>query len=465
MRKISASAILLFSGDAIARLLGFYATAYLARVLGAAGFGVIGIGMGVLAYALGVADLGLTTIGTRELAKPPAARGYGLGDFLLVKLALAVVVFVIALGLIQLLPYGAEEQSVARLYLLSLFAWAMLLEWYFQAIHSYLPGTLSKIVSGGLYLGLVYMMVRGRGDLPMVPIYYVVANLAGGIVILFMRRREDRLVPARPEWKRYAPLLRSALPVGVGGILAQGVQSLPLLALGYFGSTADAGILNAALKIVFLVLMLDRVFIALFLPRISRLWASDPERLEETLGRVLRLVIVSAASFSTVVALFSESIIVAVFGEGYRAGALPLSILSWFIAATLVNTPVSYTLIAIGQERSYFRVTLISGLVSVALILFMTWLWGTAGAAIAMIASELCMLSMMYLEFRKHFRTDLLRTVATAALLSLLLTLAAGSIGGLHHLWQAPLVWLLFIALSVALRGISAKELTVVVKG
>ena len=58
-------------GDAVARLLAFTATMYLARVLGVGGYGVIALAMAVELYAAQLADFGIETTGNRDIAANP----------------------------------------------------------------------------------------------------------------------------------------------------------------------------------------------------------------------------------------------------------------------------------------------------------------------------------------------------------------------------------------------------------
>jgi O-antigen/teichoic acid export membrane protein len=458
MRKLSTNVVILFGGDIAARLLGMVATIHLARVLDPEGYGMTVISTAVLSYALWFADLGLMTIGTREMARPPEQRQFRFGDFLMIRLVLATLVFVVVQSFIHLI-YSGPILTVVRLYLLSLFSYALLTEWYFQGIREYRSILIWKVVSGLVYAGLLFAGVHTTQDVQWVPVYFFIAILAAAIVLLFLRRREDRLLPSRGDWRRYRQLLTQMSSVGVGGILAQGVQLLPPLALGYFASTADAGVLGAVLKIVFLALVLDRVFIALFLPIVSRLWASDRERLEPAMASILRIVIIVAFSAATVVALFAPALLQIIYGDAYTRGALALSILAGFVTATLINTPISYTLIAIGEERRYFQANVIGGIISIVAILVLTALLGLIGAALGMVISEFCFVGAMYLEFRKHFRVPIVRPLIIGLGLTGLMT-GLGTILHVGAIWQAPLVLALFLGISYLLGGINRREVT-----
>src|SRR3954463_10386009 len=96
MRKISANASLIFLGDAAARALGFFTTIHLAAAMGKSGYGMVTVGFGVLSYALWFADLGLGTLGTREMARPEEDREFGPGDIFASRIILGIIILILA---------------------------------------------------------------------------------------------------------------------------------------------------------------------------------------------------------------------------------------------------------------------------------------------------------------------------------------------------------------------------------
>ena len=59
------------SGEAIARLVAFAGLLFVARQVGAGGYGVISFAAGVTLYLTRVADFGIDTLGTVEIARHP----------------------------------------------------------------------------------------------------------------------------------------------------------------------------------------------------------------------------------------------------------------------------------------------------------------------------------------------------------------------------------------------------------
>lgn len=462
MRKLSTNAFLVFSGDAVARALGFLAAAHLARALDRESFGVTVIGFAFLSYVLWFADLGLGTLGTREMGKGQGKGRYEMGDILSARLLLAAAVALPAFALVMILYPEEPLRTVVASYLLALVPYSILLEWYYQGIQRFTPLIISRSLIAGLYFITLYLLIAHPSDLPLVPYIFVASNLIPALLLFAFKRRGDSIAPRELSLRRTIGVIRHASTIGVGGIFAQTVQLLPPLVLGYY-STADAGMLGAAMRIIAVVLIIDRVFATLFLPAIARLWSEGAERVAGHLERVTGIVIVAGFSIATLITIYARSIMALVFGASYEDGGEVLSITAWFAAATLINSVFSFGLIGAGKERAYLRATVLSGIVTALLTVVMIALWGLIGAAIAMVASEICVVALTYREFRRHVAVRFIRPLAISSVVALLLVYGATFIPiaqpSLDALWQGPLVLLLFLALAALLGGVRKDDL------
>ena len=72
-RSVSRNFLALVSGEAISRVIAFVAVVYIARVLGADGYGVIAFAVGINLYLSKIADFAIEWVGSREIARNPAS--------------------------------------------------------------------------------------------------------------------------------------------------------------------------------------------------------------------------------------------------------------------------------------------------------------------------------------------------------------------------------------------------------
>lgn len=460
MRPVTSNALLVLIGDILARLLGYVALFHVTAVLGPSRFGAVTLGLAVLSHALLLVDLGLYTLGIREAAKPPGARLVPLGRFVRLELLLALAVFVVGQGILFVLPLDLLLERVLRLYLLYTFSYALLIDWYHQGIRNYSAVTVSKFVNGVVYAGGVYLLVRSESDVLLVPIIYLAAGLSSVIWLGIRARRVDFTAASSTRDGGFSSMLKGSIPIGAGALLGQGIQALPPIALAFYYTTVETGVFGIVLKIATALMMVDRIFVALFLPFVSRMWVDHRERLNEILAAALSLVVAASFSLSCAITLCSRSILDLV-GTEYTSGAPALAVLAWYPAVTILNSYFAYSLIAVGREKSYLRVSLISAIFSALCILLFAWLWGVVGAAVAVVVGETFMTAVMYLEFRASFKVR----VARPLLPSLGVAVAIVGLGtylGLGMLWQAPLILCAFLLAVFLLRGITRRELSMI---
>lgn len=412
------NAIYLFGGDIAARAAGFAATAYLARVLGASGFGIIHIGLAVLTYAMIPANSGLSLLGTRNLAAESRENPAFAGRLLFSRLLLSLTVFALTATASTLLIHSETLRSVTLIYLLYLFPAALMLDWYFQGQGEMGAISLGKFLGMLCYLAFILLFVHGEGDLAEVAWGWTAGGLASAAswgIIFWRKGRELRF---RWQELKFFSLMNEAFPLGIAGLISQVVIQFPALYLGWFAGAEEVGIFSAAFRLTVLLLIFDRVFYTMFLPAISRQARQSREQLGETFNRVAKIVTVSALSVGLAAILSADWIIGLVFGSGYRQAVPLFQILSGYFVLTLVISAYGYTLLGLGQEKVFTR-SLARGMALFFIAIFVLprffakigLLTGETGigVATALVFYELAVLAVMAGELRKHIPLHLPR--------------------------------------------------------
>ncbi len=458
LKKITTNALYLFLGDVGARLLGFLATMHIARSLGKEYFGLVVIALSVVSYAHWLADMGMATLGTRELARPFQTRTFHLRDFLIVKFLTATGVFLLFQFGITFIDLPTPLLPLLRLYLLFLFLDAGMLEWYSKAIQRYAAVAVARWISGGFYLAGVYWMVHTPQDYLKVPVFYLGGLFGAALLFYLTKKREDSLRGPLSSFAHYLSLLKSASSIGMATFFAQVVQLLPPLMLGVFYNASEAGIYGAAVKIIFVFQLIDRVFVALFLPNLSRVWAIDPKKIPERLQIILKSLLWFTLSLAVMIIFYSFHLIHLIFGDPYLSGTPVLSVLSGFIVFTVLNSVFSFTLIATGRQHQYFRGTARGSLMAIGCIVLFSALWGARGAAVGVVLGEFSIAMLVYLEFRRFFPMTIWKSFLTGTVYSSLF-LGGLSILGVTTPWFAPLFWGIYVLGGWLLSGIRWQHL------
>ena len=402
MKRLSKNALSFILSDVMRRVLGFLAVAYLARTVGASGFGVISIGFSVLAYALLASSAGLSTYGTREIAKGGAPSL--VKKIASLRLALALLVYIIVVVIIAMVVPDIVTAGVIIICCLSIFANAALLDWYFQGKEEMTIVGIGRVLSAGIYVLVLFGFVHSEHNILWVPVGAVIGDLIATIFLLKVYRNRYGSLSLAYEPAEWKPLVEKSVLLSGGNILGNLSINLPPLVIGVIMTNIQVGVYSAASRLVVFLLMLDRTLAALLLPAASRLHAATSEKLADRLGLALKWIIAVGLPLSVGGSLLSNKIISLVYGAQYGDAAPVFRVLIWYFFITMLHTVFTSGLLAMGQEKAYLNTMGISALIYGASVIVCTKTFGILGAAAAMVGSEAITLVLMRRQFRKFVK-------------------------------------------------------------
>jgi len=385
----------LFACEASSRIFGFLTTAVLARRLGVDGFGQIGFAAAVMAYGIVFTDLGLTTVGTRSVARDRSVAGELVGSVVPLRLLLGLAAAAVMVLIAVVLPKPAAVKWLLVFYAGAVVLQSVLFEWVFIGAENMGFVSLSRVATNCAYLGLALAFVRSSTSVLLVPVAFGLATLLGVLVLFFGYVPRFGLPRLRLGPTRWRELLKSAWPIGASSLLTQLHVNLGLVLLGLTATFQQTGIYNSAYRLVFFLMTLDRVFYTVFFPVVSRFIKDQPGRLAELVGTAARMIFVLSIPFCVGAFVLARPLLEAVFSSAY-SGAVPiLPILVWFLPLSMLNSLAGYTLLAAGNERQFLRNTAIGVGAAVVFNLVAVPLAGSTGAALAIVAGEAVLLVLM----------------------------------------------------------------------
>ena len=300
--------------------------------------------------------------------------------------------------------------NISIIYLIYLFPAALLIEWYFQGKQRMGNIAAGKAIGIAVYLILVLILVQSSGDILFTPIAWALGILINAVFLLMMAASKDQ-----PELKELVKfdsfnLLKESLPFAGASVIAQIVIMFPVIFIGIAIGRADAGIYSAAFKIIILILVLDRVFNALFFPKIVNHINYMPEKVEDIFKTVLKIICFASTSIALIMLLIGKPIIVFIYGDEYL-NAVPLfQYLIGYFALTLINSVFTYTLIGMHKEKIYTTSLAIGAAAFFILSITITLVMGTMGMAIGLVIFELTALGYMMFNL-KEIKYSIIRTI------------------------------------------------------
>jgi len=115
VQRIARNTTLLLLSNVASFVIGFFFTMYVARHLGAAGFGVLSFGLAFTAIFGVFTDIGLQVLMIREIARDKALAQKYLGNVAVLKIVLSLLTFGLIALTINLMDYPFETINVVYL--------------------------------------------------------------------------------------------------------------------------------------------------------------------------------------------------------------------------------------------------------------------------------------------------------------------------------------------------------------
>jgi O-antigen/teichoic acid export membrane protein len=462
VKRASRNVLAITLSDGIRRLIGFLTIALLARRVGTSYFGAINIGFTVLSYGLMLSSGGLTTFGARAIARGESPLI--VNRIVSLRLAMSLAAFVIVAVVATVFVQNPVTSLLILLFSLSLFAQAVLVDWYFQGREDMRMIGVGRTASAVLYLAIVVLFVHTPGDVVLVAIAAVAGDmLAAGLLLSAMKRKEPevRFAVDTGGWKS---LFAQAFPIGAGSVLAHYSINLPPIVIGIVLSNADVGLFGAASKLVFFLLMLDRLVGMLLLPLSSRLHANNPALLASTLNTALRWMVVLALPVCIGGSLLAHAIVPLVFGAQFVGASTAFQILIWFFLLTMIMTVLTSALIATGREKTFGRLMSLSAVVYTVSIVIGTLLYGIEGASAAVILSEALTVVVLWIAVRRSVSLVVTPAILKTVLAGAVMAVAVIAAPSVHVLLMVVWGAVVYAAAVFATRAITIADVSALLR-
>ena len=373
-------------GEAAARLIAFAANVYLARTLGPAGYGIIGVATALMLYLTAIGDSGIDLIGVREIAASPAlSRELG-GSLVAARTMIAAIVaLIVVLAGVFLGPQ--PEGAILASYALTLLVLGLNVRWIHLGLEQGGRVAAGRIAGEAVMAALVLGLVRSAGDIPHVPMAQFAGDAVAALCLAWWLRGSLGPLLVRMDWERAAPILRRAIPLVLQTLLGLLIFNSDLIFLRLFHTASVTGLYVAAYTLVSFLVNVGIAYGQSLLPALTRLGA-DPQAQGAQYRTSLAQVFAVGLPIAVGGALLAPAIIGLAFGEQYQRSALPLAVLLWSVPAGYFRNVSLLSLVACGRQDLVLRTAVQAAILNLLLNLLLIPRYAMVGAAAATVLTE-----------------------------------------------------------------------------
>ena len=374
-------------GEILINALSFLALAYLARVLGPGGFGVIAFAASVVAF-LNILHEGLNTFGAREIARDPSLLSRCTHDLLTLKLVLSLAMYG-ALGLlVYAVPQPLQVKYVLLGYGLTLFTAAFSPRWVFLGQQRFHLSALQGVLQQVTYVVGVFLFVTADSHLARVPAVQVVAEAIAVGVFFALLTRSVGTIRWTGDVSAWKSICRQSLPISAFSALMAVNYFADIVMLGLLASSASVGLYSAAYRIPLFILTLVSLYHLSIFPTLARYYDQGIRDAAELVSSSVRLSAMAAIPIAVGGSMLASPILTLVYGPEYVTATTAFRLLLWSAAIMITRTNYKIFLVAFHRQQQYLKAASYAAGANVALNLALIPRFGMVGAASATLVSE-----------------------------------------------------------------------------
>ena len=406
VRRVAKNTLALTIADIANKVLSLLLVIYITRCLGDVGFGKYSFAFAFSSFFLIFVDLGLNTLIVRDVARDKTQAGKYLGNILIIKSVLAIMVFGLIVSTITLMNYPSDTAMVAYIVGFSLIIGSMsgsfhsIFNAYERMEYSAMVTTVERMIFVSLGFAVLF---SGYGLLPLVSMF-LLANFIGlflnGLIVC-KRFTRPKFEIDYGFWKY---LIKTASPFLLTGVFASIYFYIDTIMLSIIEGDAVVGWYNAAYNLLSALIPILALFMVVMFPVFSRFSKTSESDLNTAFTRSIRYLFIFALPIVVGTTLISENIIYFLYGPAFSQSVLTLQILIWALLFISMSIVLSTLLNSTDRQMLVTKTTACGAVVNVVLNLLLIPKMSLIGASIATVITEVSLFILYYYFVSKYQR-------------------------------------------------------------
>lgn len=354
---------------------------YLARVIGADGFGKIAFASAIVVWIQTISDWGFNLTATRDVAqnrnnKEKVSRIFS--NVLWARCILTILSGLILLFVVLVVPYLRENADIIFVTFLLVPGYILFPEWFFQAIERMKYTTIFNLIIKLIFTISVFIFIHKREDYLIQPLLTTIGYLLCGIGALYLILKKWGYTLYKPEWAEILKTIRSSTDVFINNLMPNLYNSFSVMLLGFFGGSTANGLYDGGNKFPTIFYQFQSVLSRAFYPFLSR----RPDRH----SFYAKLNIGSAMIGAIFLIAISPLVIKVMLGDEFGKSVIVMQILSFSVIFLAMDYTYGTNFLIINHKEKPLRnLTFVSSIVGMSVSIPLVYYFSYIGAAITVL--------------------------------------------------------------------------------
>jgi O-antigen/teichoic acid export membrane protein len=408
-------------------ILGFFYVLYTARYLGAEGFGILSFALAFSGILGILADFGLSTLTTREVARNKSLTGKYLANTSLMRIFSAIFTFVITILIVNIIGY--PQNIIYVVYFVVIYTlmttFSQMFYSIFQTYEEMEYQSIGTVLNSVLLLGgTLFAISYGWDVVGLASIYLFVGavTLIYNVIICSWKFIVPKIEFDPSFWKS---TLKEAWPFGLTGFAGMIYTYIDSVMLQLIQGNEVVGWYNAAYRLMLVFLFIPIVINLAVFPVMSRLYSSSENSLKLMYEKYFKFMIMVGIPLGVGTTILADKIIILIFGTGYLQSIIALQILIWTTVITFSGAAFVRLFEATNRQLTITKISGMGVVVNILLNLLLIPKFSYVGASVATVITEIMVVGSVfgvsykigYVIERKKLLNDILKITMAALIM------------------------------------------------
>ena len=461
IQRIAKNTGVILSSQVICGLLSFLFVMYIARYLGARGFGVLSFALAFTLIFDVFTNFGLGELTVREVARDKSLADKYLRNIVVIKLILGFITFGLIVLVLYILDYPRETTVVVYLIALSLIIGSFTKVFYtvFHAFEKMEYQAIGLVLSSSLMLcGALFAISQNFSIIGFAIVYFLVSLVILGyaFIVSFLKFAKPKLQIDLSFWKS---TIKNAWPFFLLAVTSIIAFKIDMVMLSVMKGDVVVGWYGASYKLIEVLMFIPIAFVGSIYPVLSSFYMSSKESLYSIYEKSFKYLFAVSLPIAVGTTLLADKIILFIYRSEFINSIIALRILIWTIPTIFLIYMCGTLLASVNRQELAFKTVFLGMLLNVVINLIFIPKYSYIAASIATVITSLLMFILGFYFISKHvYKIQIHRFIAKPIIASTIMALFIFYFTDVNLFLLVSLSVFIYFVVFILLKGFSNED-------